>query len=122
MGDPVHSAFGAYLTRLREDRGLALRRVCELSASGATPVDKATLSRCEHGQQGATLSVLVALSRVYGVPADALIERFELDAELGLIGAPDTGGKDYAALRDAGRRALLQASLKWQAYGYYRVA
>ena len=114
-------AFGRYLRMLREDHGFTLTRVCELSQL-STPVDKATLSRLERGQQGATLAVLIPLGRIYDVSADALIERFELDAECERACSLETEDKSYAELRAAGRRSLENASLKWQAYGLFRAA
>lgn len=114
-------AFGRYLRMLREDRGFTQRHVCELSQR-STPVDKATLSRLERGQQGATLSVLIPLGRIYNVSADALIERFELDAECERACSVETDGKSYAELRAAGREALQESSLKWQAYSMFRAA
>lgn len=121
MAHNANVAFGRYLRALREDRGYTLRRVCELSAE-ANSIDKAALSRFERGQQGATLSLLIPLSRIYDVPSDALIERYELDAELERLGPPRVEGKNYSQLHDAGRTALLEHSLKWEAYGLWREA
>ena len=117
----AHEAFGRYLRILREDRGFSLRRVCELS-EGSTPIDKATLSRLERGQQGATLSALIPLGRIYDVSVDALIERFELDAECERVGSPEIGNESYVELREAARGALQKQSLKWKAYGLFRAA
>ena len=43
-------------------------------------------------------------------------------AELERAGLPETEGKDYGQLSEAGRRALQLSGFKWHAYGYYREA
>ena len=121
MAGSANVAFSRYLRTLREDRGLTLRRACELSTE-SSPIDKAALSRFERGQQGATLSMLIPLAHIYRVPSDALIERFEADSEMDRVGAPETEGKCYADLLEAGRNALVRQGLKWEAYGFWREA
>jgi transcriptional regulator with XRE-family HTH domain len=121
MGATAQRAFGAYLKSLRQRRALSLRRVCELSADSSTPLDKATLSRCEHGSRKPTVTALLTLSRIYDVPTEVLLERYELDVELDQAGPPQTEGLTYAALSRAGREALGRG-LKWRAYGYLREA
>lgn len=117
-----NAAFGRYARRLRESRGLSLRRVCELSCDAPSPIDKATLSRLEHGRQSPGVGTLIALSRIYAVPVESLVERFELDGELARIGEPEIPDQDSARLAALGRVALLQHSDKWSAYGLYRAS
>ena len=61
--------------------------------------NKAYLSRCENGRQRIAFSKLIALSRIYEVPPEVLVERMELDLELDRIGSPDTAGLNFVELR-----------------------
>ena len=122
MSSSATVAFGGYARALREQRGLTLRRVCELSANSALEIDKATLSRLERGHQNPGLSTLIQLSRIYDVPVEALADRFELDSELDRLGLVDTYGRSRSELAGLGRRALLQKNDKWSAYGWFRAA
>jgi hypothetical protein len=49
-------------------------------------VEKGYLSRCENGHQSLALSKMIALSRIYEVPAEVLVERLELDLEVEKLG------------------------------------
>lgn len=122
MAETSAVAFGRYLRELRERRGLSLAKVCELSRNAAEIMDKGTLSRLERGQQSPSIFRLGPLSRIYEVSADALIERMELDRDVDRIGGPDTGGKTYAELHDAGAAAVIHANRKWEAYACFRDA
>jgi len=115
-------SYGRYLRTLRERQGLSLLRVCELSAGFADPIDKGTLSRYEHGRQAPAIFKLVPLARIYGVSADALVERLELDRELHRTGAPTTAGLSFVELQRLGKRSLVETDRKWDAYGYLRDA
>ncbi len=115
-------AFGRYLRELRERRGLSLARVCEFTKSSPEPMDKGTLSRLERGQQSPSIFRLGPLCRIYEISADALIERMELDREVDRIGGPDTDGKTFDGLHEAGAAALTRANRKWEAYACFRDA
>ena len=115
-------AFGRYLRELRERRGLSLARVCELSRGSPEAMDKGTLSRLERGQQTPSIFRLGPLSRIYEISADALIERMELDRDVDRTGGPDTGGKSYEELHEAGASAVIHANRKWEAYACFRDA
>jgi transcriptional regulator with XRE-family HTH domain len=115
-------AFGFYLRQLRERRGLSLSRVCELTRGSPEPIDKGTLSRLEHGQQTPSIFRLGPLGRIYEISADALLERMELDREVGRIGGPPTAGKSYDELHGAGSDAVFRRDRKWEAYAYFRDA
>jgi len=90
-------AFGQYLRTLRERRGLSLDDVATLSRTFADPVEKGYLSRCENGHQSLALSKMIALSRIYEVPAEVLVERLELDLEVEKLGGPETASKMAAS-------------------------
>jgi transcriptional regulator with XRE-family HTH domain len=115
-------AFGLYLRRLRERRGLSLSAVCELTKGSPEPIDKGTLSRFEHGQQTPSIFRLGPLSRIYEISADALLERMELDREVDRIGGPATAGKSYDELHQAGGASVVTGNRKWDAYAYFRDA
>lgn len=100
------TAFGAYLRTLRERRGLSLDDVCALSGSFSERIEKGNLSRYENGRQQLGLPKIIPISRIYRIPADALLERMELDRQLDRIGGPDTSGLDFAELRRTGCLAL----------------
>ena len=82
MAENSTLAFGRYLKTLRERRGLSLLEVSSLSQAFAETLNKGYLSRCENGHQRLALSKVVPLGRIYGVSADVLLERIELDMEL----------------------------------------
>ena len=103
MAENSTLAFGRYLKTLRERRGLSLLEVSSLSQAFAETLNKGYLSRCENGHQRLALSKVVPLGRIYGVSADVLLERIELDMELDRVGGPDTEGMTYEELRVAGR-------------------
>lgn len=115
-------ASGSYLRLLRERCGLSQPEVSRLSGSAPRPLDKGTLSRIEHGQQGIALPTLITLGHIYQVPGEVLLERLELDAELERLGGVETTGRSQFELLRRGRRALLVENDKWQAYGYFRDA
>lgn len=115
-------ALGRYLRELRERRGLSLARVCEITKSSPEPMDKGTLSRLERGQQSPSIFRLGPLCRIYEISADALIERMELDREVDRIGGPDTSGKTFDELHEAGASALTRANRRWEAYACFRDA
>jgi tetratricopeptide (TPR) repeat protein len=114
-------AFGQYLRTLRERRGLSLDDVATLSRTFADPVEKGYLSRCENGHQSLALSKMIALSRIYEVPAEVLVERLELDLEVEKLGGPDTAGRTFKELLYLGVAAARRGT-KWEAYGYFRDA
>ncbi len=103
MAETSGKAFGRYLRTLRERRGLSLDEVRSLSQTFPETLTKSYLSRCEHGHHKVALAKLIPLSRIYEVPAEALLERIELDLELDRLGGPDTEGKSFAELADAAK-------------------
>ena len=86
MAETCDKAFGRYLRTLRERRGLTLDAVVSLSQTFPDIIHKGYLSRCENGFQKPAFSKIIALSRIYEVPADVLVERMELDMELDRVG------------------------------------
>ena len=114
-------AFGQYLRTLRERRGLSLDDVATLSRTFADPVEKGYLSRCENGHQSLALSKMIALSRIYEVPAEVLVERLELDLEVEKLGGPETTGRSFKDLTDLGVAASRKGT-KWEAYAFFRDA
>jgi transcriptional regulator with XRE-family HTH domain len=114
-------AFGRYLKQLRERRGLSISRVCEISRCSPEPFDKGTLSRLERGQQTPLIFRLGPLSRIYEIPAEALLERMELDREVDRLGGPDTHDKGFETLAGAGADASGRGS-RWEAYAFFRDA
>ncbi|HEX5042528.1 MAG TPA: helix-turn-helix transcriptional regulator [Candidatus Polarisedimenticolaceae bacterium] len=114
-------AFGQYLRTLRERRGLSLDDVATLSRTFADPVEKGYLSRCENGHQSLALSKMIALSRIYEVPAEVLVDRLELDLEVERFGGPDTTSLGFKELTDLGVAAM-RTGTKWDAYAYFRDA
>ncbi len=121
MAVSCHEAFGHYLRTLRERRGLALEDVWTLSQTFPESLNKGYLSRCENGKQKLALPKVVALSRIYEVPSDVLLERLELDLELEKIGGPSTENLTWAQLREAGKNAA-QHGHRWEAYAFLRDA
>jgi tetratricopeptide (TPR) repeat protein len=121
MAENYRVAFGRYLKTLRERRGMSLEDVCSLSGTFAEKLNKGYISRCENGLQKLAFSKVIPLSRIYEVPADALVERMEMDMELDRAGGPETEGKSFAELADLGREAIVKGYL-WNAYGYVRDA
>ena len=95
MAESCTVAFGRYLRTLRERRNLSLNDVMSLSRAFPEPVDKGDLSRCENGRSRVAFSKLIALSRIYEVPAEVLVERMELDMELDRVGGPSTEGLGF---------------------------
>lgn len=121
MAVSCHVAFGHYLRTLRERRGLALEDVWTLSQTFPESLNKGYLSRCENGKQKLALPKVVAISRIYEVPADVLVERLELDLELEKIGGPSTEKLSWAQLREAGKNAMSHGH-RWAAYTFLRDA
>ena len=121
MAVSCHVAFGHYLRTLRERRGLALEDVWTLSQTFPESLNKGYLSRCENGKQKLALPKVVAVSRIYEVPSDVLVERLELDLELEKIGGPPTEKLSWGQLRDAGTNALRHGH-RWAAYAFFRDA
>ena len=121
MAESCDRAFGRYLRTLRERRRLTLDAVSSLSHTFPESISKGYLSRCENGHQKPAFSKVIALSRIYEVPADVLVERMELDLELDRVGGPDTEGLAYSDLIDAGRHALDDGQL-WDGYANLRDA
>lgn len=119
MAEKWSEAFGRYIRTLRERRGLSLQDVTSLSQPFAEPITKGYLSRCENGRVRLALSKVPALTHIYKVSAEVLLERIDLDMELSRLGAPDTVGMTRAELRDAGKRAA-NTGYKWIAYAYLR--
>ncbi len=122
MAEGSAIAFGKYLRTLRERRGYSLGRVCELTKPTPEPLDKGTLSRLEHGQQTPSIYRLGPLSRIYGISADALLERMELDREVDRLEGPETGGRSYEELYRLAAESMARGSRKWQTYAYFRDA
>jgi tetratricopeptide (TPR) repeat protein len=122
MAEKCAVAFGRYLKTLRERRGLSLDDVLSLSKAFPEPVGKGYLSRCEHGGQRIAFSKLIALSRIYDVPSEVLVERMELDLELDHVGGgPETVGLSFEELESKGKAAAARGEM-WLAYGYLRDA
>ena len=121
MAENAIIAFGRYLRALRERRGCSLDEVASLSQTFPEKINKGYLSRCENGRQKLAFSKVIALSRIYEVPADVLVERMELDLELDRVGGPETEGMSFAELTEAGKKALRSGHF-WNAYGYFRDA
>jgi len=112
-------AFGRYLRTLRERRGLSLQDVASLSQPFAEQITKGYLSRCENGRVRLALSKATALSHIYKVSAEVLLERIDLDMELDRVGSPDTVGMSRVELRKAGKLAA-DRGYKWDSYAYLR--
>ena len=70
MAESWTIAFGRYLRTLRDRRGLSLDQVEGLSEAFPDPIRKAYRSRCENGHQSPAFSKVVALCRIYEVPAE----------------------------------------------------
>ena len=121
MAVSCHVAFGHYLRTLRERRGLALEDVWTLSQTFPESLNKGYLSRCENGKQKLALPKVVAISHIYEVPSDVLVERLELDLELEKIGGPPTEKLSWAQLREAGKNAIRHGHY-WAAYAFFRDA
>jgi tetratricopeptide (TPR) repeat protein len=121
VAESCDKAFGRYLRTLRERRRLTLDDVSSLSQTFPESIGKGYLSRCENGYQKPAFSKVIALSRIYEVPADVLVERMELDLELDRVGGPETAGLSFSDLTKAGRDAI-QRGYRWNAYGYLRDA
>lgn len=121
MAETCNVAFGRYLRTLRKRGGLTLDGVCSLSQTFADPINKGYLSRCENGHQRVAFSKIIALSRIYKVPSDVLIERIELDLELDRVGGPETEGLSYAELATQGRKQG-HDGMRWAAYAMKRDA
>lgn len=121
MAVSCHVAFGHYLRTLRERRGLALEDVWSLSQTFPESLNKGYLSRCENGKQKLALPKVVAISRIYEVPPDVLVERLELDLELEKIGGPPTEKLNWAQLKEAGKNATKHGHF-WAAYAFFRDA
>lgn len=121
MAETSDKAFGRYLRTLRERRGLALHDVASLSSSFPEAITKGYLSRCENGYLTPSFSKVIALSRIYEVPADVLVERMELDMELDRLGGPSTEGMTFSELTLAGKDKLRRGR-RWEAYAFLREA
>lgn len=122
MSDTSAIAFGRYLRELRERKRLSLCRVSALTERSSEPIDKGTLSRLERGLQVPSIFKLGPLCRVYGVTAEVLIERMELDREVDRLGGAATEGKSYRDLQRLGHAALTRQGRKWEAYAHFRDA
>lgn len=70
--------FGMYLRQIRENRGLSLAAVEEMSIGLSLRVTKSHLSRLENGLATASLARMYMLSRIYGISLSSLASRFEL--------------------------------------------
>jgi tetratricopeptide (TPR) repeat protein len=121
MAESCTVAFGRYLRTLRERRKLSLDDVLSLSRAFPEPVGKGYLSRCENGHARVAFSKLIALSRIYEVPAEVLVERMELDMELDRVGGPSTEGLGFAELTERGVAASYRGEV-WGAYAFMRDA
>ena len=121
MAECSGKAFGRYLRTLRERRGLSLDDVRSLSQTFPEAITKSYLSRCENGYHKLALPKLIPLSRIYEVPADAVLERMELDLELDRLGGPETEGKSFAELF-AAMKQKCDLGYLWEAYAYSRDA
>ena len=115
MAEESIKAFGRYLKALRERRAISLDEVASLSQTFPEKINKGYLSRCENGRQKLGFSKVIALSRIYEVPADVLVERMELDLELDRVGGPVTEGMSFS--QPLRLRSLLavttMATTKW---------
>ena len=119
MAVPSNIAFGHYLRTLRERRSLSLDEVWSLSQTFPEPLNKGYLSRCENGKQKLALPKVIALSRIYEIPTDALVERLELDLELERFGGPPTEGLSVTKLKAAATNAIDHGHY-WAAYAFMR--
>ena len=125
MNTTAATAFGRYLRALRLRRGLILQEVENRATAAGHRLDKGTVSRFERGRQRISVSSLLPLGRIYGVPFDALLERLELDldAERGVSEREASRvGDDYESLARLARQALFRRSRKIEAYASYRDA
>src|SRR5262249_40591944 len=68
--------FGEYLKSLRTRRGLSLREV-----QSQTEVSNSFISQVERGVRWPSIDVVMKLARVYGVPADQLIQARKHDGQ-----------------------------------------
>ncbi len=75
-GSRPGSGFGGYLRTLRKDRRLSLESAEQLSKRFGEPLSSSYLSRLEGGKTSPKLAKLGALSRVYDVPLQAIVERY----------------------------------------------
>ena len=121
MAETCTVAFGRYVKRLRERRGLSLDDLHTRSQSFPETLMKGYMSRVENGRQKLAFAKMIPLSRILEVPPDVLVERMELDLELDKVGGPETEGLSYAELF-AGMKAAMDAGDRWAAYGYSRDA
>lgn len=119
MAEPCSVAFGRYIRTLRERRGLSLDDVGSLSKTFPEPIGKSYLSRCENGRQKLGFAKMIALSRIFDVPSEVLLERMELDLELDRVGGPDTEGATFEELENRGKDASDHGRL-WDTYAYFR--
>jgi len=122
MADRMLVAFGKYLKLVRDRRGMSLSDVVALTKSYPEPVGKGYLSRVERGLARVGFSKMVALSRAYEIPLDALGEKLSLDLEVEeLKTAPITEGKTFGELMDAGVQ-FNERGMKWHCYACIRDA
>ncbi len=122
MADRMLIAFGKYLRILRDRKSLSLSDVVTLTKSYPEPIGKGYLSRVERGLARVGFSKVIALSRAYEIPLDALGEKLALDLEVNeLKNPPDTSGKTFGQLTDEGI-AFNQRGLKWHFYAAQRDA
>ena len=122
MSHSAASAFGAFMSTLRQRRGLTPPQVSRLLEGTSEHVDRGSLWRLEHGERGLSMGKLTRLGRIYDVPPEVIVERWELDRELEHLGGTDTGERCVEALVAAGRRALTGHDGKWHAYACFRDA
>ena len=107
MADPSIVAFGRYLKIVRERRKLSLEDVAHLTKAYPEPVNKGYLSRVERGLNHVGFSKMVALSRAYDTPLDALGERYGLDLESDrLRDAPETASLPFGELLEKAVRFI----------------
>lgn len=119
MAEKWTQAFGRYLRTLRERQGLSLQDVASLSQPFAERLTKGYLSRAENGRVRLALSKVSALSHIYKVSAEVLLERIDLDMELDRVGSPETEGMSWRELWEAGKRASGDG-YRWNAYAFFR--
>lgn len=121
MAEPCNVAFGRYVKRLRERRGLSLDDLHARSQGFPEVLMKGYMSRVENGRQKLAFSKMIPLSRILEVPPDVLVERMELDLELEKVGGPETEGMSYGELFER-MKVALDSGEKWDAYAYSRDA
>jgi transcriptional regulator with XRE-family HTH domain len=103
-GSRPGSGFGGYLRTLRKDRRLSLESAEQLSRRFGEPLSSSYLSRLEGGKTSPRLAKLGALSLVYDVPLQAIVERYaweQAGVRNGFV--VDTPEKELALIRQLQR-------------------